>query len=176
MEELFLIKPTREHAAQIAAYREEFLLSSSSMDGTGSLRRIEDPLEWLAHIEAYARVETLPAGRVPATQFLYVRESDRTVVGMIQVRHCFNEYLEKYGGHIGYSICPSERRKGYAKRMLRDCLPFCRELGLKKVLITCDEDNEGSRRTILANGGIYESTVFEPEENMRIQRYWIALG
>ena len=110
-----------------------------------------------------------------ATQFFYVRPSDRKIVGMIQVRYYFNEYLEKYAGHIGYSVRPSERRKGYAKQMLRDCLPFCREIGLESVLITCDEDNEGSRRTILANGGVYESTVFEPEEGLTLQRYWIHL-
>lgn len=94
---------------------------------------------------------------------------------MIQIRHYFNGYLEKYGGHIGYSVCPSERRKGYAKRMLKEALPLCRELGLKKVLITCLEENAGSEKTILANGGIYESTVFEPDIGKRMKRYWIDL-
>ena len=175
MESLLLIRPTAEYAEEIAAYREEFLRCGSSMDGCGPLRRIADPLEYLAETERYTREETLPEGKVLATQFFYVRQSERKIVGMLQVRHYFNEYLEKYAGHIGYSVRPSERRKGYAKRMLRDALPFCRELGLEKVLITCDEDNEGSRRTILANGGVYESTVFEPEEGLVIQRYWIRL-
>ena len=95
---------------------------------------------------------------------------------MLQIRHCFNDYLEKFGGHIGYSVAPSERRKGYATEMLKAALPKCRELGLDKVLITCIDHNVGSRKTILANGGIYESTVYEPDEKVNLERYWIDLS
>ena len=95
---------------------------------------------------------------------------------MLQVRHYFNEYLEKYAGHIGYSVRPSERRKGYAKWMLAQGLVFCRRIGLPRVLISCETENEGSRRTILANGGVYESTVHEPEEDIDLERYWIDLS
>ncbi len=107
---------------------------------------------------------------------MYVRESDHKVVGVIQIRHYFNEFLEKYGGHIGYSICPSERRKGYATQMLRAVLPACKVLGIDKVLITCVTGNEGSRKTILNNGGVYESTVYEPKENVYLERYWITIS
>lgn len=95
---------------------------------------------------------------------------------MLQIRHCFNYYLEKFGGHIGYSVAPSERRKGYASQMLKTALPKCKELGIEKVLITCIDNNEGSRKTILANGGLYESTVYEPDEKVSVERYWIALS
>jgi len=94
---------------------------------------------------------------------------------MIQIRHYFNEYLEKYAGHIGYSVRPSERRKGYAKEMLKNVLPFCREIGLEKVLVVCIDGNIGSEKTILANGGVYESTVLEPNENRNLKRFWINL-
>ena len=94
---------------------------------------------------------------------------------MIQVRHYFNEYLEKFGGHIGYSVRPSERRKGYAKKMLKDCLKYCEEINLDKVLITCMDSNVGSRKTILRNGGVYENTVFEPSREVNLERYWITL-
>ena len=87
----------------------------------------------------------------------------------------FNEYLEKYAGHIGYSVHPDERRKGYASEMLANTLPYCKGLGIKRVLVTCDADNEASRRTIVKNGGVYEKTVHEPEENVDIERYWITL-
>lgn len=107
---------------------------------------------------------------------MLVREEDRKIVGVIQIRHYFNAYLEKYGGHIGYSTAPSERRKGYAEMMLKMALPKCRELGMDKVLITCMKDNEGSRRTILKNGGIYESTVYEPNSGIYLERYWIVLA
>ena len=86
-----------------------------------------------------------------------------------------NQMLAAYGGHIGYSVRPSERRKGYAARMLREVLPFCRQLGLSRVLITCTPDNEASRRVILSAGGVYESTVFEADRNRELERYWIDL-
>ena len=174
-EKLILMLPSTEYADEIRAYRQEFLDAGDSMDGTGPLRRIADPYEWLQTVETYRRPETVPEGLVQATQFIFVRESDQKLVGMLQVRHYFNDYLEKYAGHIGYSVRPSERRKGYAKRMLREGLDFCRTIGLQRVLITCIDDNEASRRTILSNGGVYESTVLEPEKNRKLQRYWIDL-
>lgn len=170
MEKLLLLRPDRTYAGQIKAYRQEFLDKGDSMDGCGSLRRWENADDWLADVAALAQRET-----VPSTQFICVRASDQRLVGMLDVRHSFNEYLEKYAGNIGYSVRPSERRKGYGTRMLGDCLPYCRQLGLEKVLISCTDSNEASRRIILANGGVYESTVLEPKEHIRLERYWITL-
>ncbi len=172
---MILTEPTIEYARQISEYRREFLEAGGSMDGTGSLRRTEDPAAWIQHCEDCKDPDRVPQGLVTATQYLYVREEDRKIVGMIQIRHYFNDYLEKFGGHIGYSVAPSERRKGYASRMLRDVLPECRKLGLDRVLVTCDHDNEGSRKTILNNGGVYDGTVFEPDEKVHLERYWIEV-
>lgn len=175
MEPIKLILPSEEYLDQVWAYRQECFEADSSMDGCGPLRRMETPAEWLAHVRAYMNPATVPEGKVQATQFLAVRESDGRLVGMIQVRHYFNEYLEKYAGHIGYSVRPGERRKGCAKEMLRLALPFCKGIGLDRVLISCTTDNEGSRRTILSQGGVYESTVHEPDEDVDLERYWITL-
>ena len=171
-----LIEPTAEYTNQIRAYREEFIKFGGSADGTGTLRKCEDPQEWIDYSYKCKSPDTVPQGLVPATQYMLVREEDRKIVGMIQIRHYFNAYLEKYGGHIGYSTAPNERRKGYAEMMLKMVLPKCRELGMDKVLITCMKDNEGSRRTILKNGGIYESTVYEPNSGIYLERYWIDLA
>ena len=171
-----LTEPSTEYAAGIAGYRMAFLASGDSMDGTDALRQFEDPQDWIDHVNAGKNAATIAPGKVPATLYLYVRESDQKIVGMIQIRHYFNEYLEKYAGHIGYSIAPDERCKGYATQMLRDTLPKCRDLGISKALICCYRENEGSRKTILKNGGIYESTVFEPEKKKWIERYWIDLS
>ena len=175
MEELDLIKPTVEYAKQIKEYRQEFFDSGDSMDGCGPLRRFEDPKEYIKICIDYENPKTVPENLVQATQFLCIRKSDNKLVGMIQVRHYFNEYLEKYAGHIGYSVRSSERRKGYAKEMLNLALPFCREIGLDKVLISCIDGNIGSEKTILANGGVYESTVHEPNSNRFLKRFWIQL-
>lgn len=172
---MILVKPHTQYAKQIKEYRQEFLDCGDSMDGCGSLRQIENPYEYIQKCIDYEKKETLPEGRVIATQFMFVREQDNRLVGMIQIRHYFNDYLSKYGGHIGYSIRPNERRKGYGKKMLAAVLPYCKEIGLDKVLITCLEDNIASEKTILANGGKYENTIHEPEENVNLKRYWIEL-
>ena len=173
---MVLIEPTTEYSRQIQSYRKEFLDSGDSMDGTGDLRNFDDPREWIDYVEKHKDPQTVPEGRVPSTQFIFVREEDSKIVGMIDIRHHLNEFLEKFGGHIGYSVAPSERRKGYATQMLKEALSVCKDLGIRKVLITCIKDNEGSRRTILNNGGIYESAVYEPDENVYLERYWIELS
>ena len=175
-ESLLLTLPTAKYLDEIRGYRQEFLDNGDSMDGTGPLRRISDPMEWLAVTENFRHEETVPLGWAQATQFLCVRENDKRVVGMIQVRHRFDEFLEKYGGHIGYSVRPSERRKGYAGWMLNAVKPFCRSIGLESILVTCLSENEASRRVILKNGGVYDATVHEPVENEEIERYWISLS
>lgn len=175
MDTIKLILPTEEYLDQVWAYRRECKAADSSMDGCGPLRFNESPEQWLADVRAYMDPATVPEGKVQATQFLSLRESDGRLVGMLQVRHYFNEYLEKYAGHIGYSIRPSERRKGYAREQLRLSLLYCKEIGLDRVLITCNTSNEGSRRTILSAGGVYENTVHEPDRNVDLERYWIEL-
>lgn len=176
MEEFILIKPDPRYAEEIAAYRKEMLEAISSMDGCSSLRRREDPLEWIKDVEDKSKKETCPPDRVVATLFLYVRKADNRIVGMIQIRHELNDYLRNFAGHIGYSVRPSERRKGYAKQMLKDSLPYCKEeLGLDRVMVSCIDTNEASRKTILACGGKYDSTAYEPKEEVNLEKYWIDL-
>ena len=171
-----LIEPTAEYCRQIQAYRQEFLDFGDSMDGTGGLRRMEDPEEWVKNCRLSKNPDNVPEGRVPATQYIFVREEDNKIVGMLQIRHFLNDYLEKFGGHIGYSVVPSERRKGYATQMLKTALSECKTLGIDKVLITCLDNNIGSRKTILANEGVYESTIYEPDEGVNLEKYWIDLS
>lgn len=175
MSEIKLVLPSPEYADEIVAFKKEFIEAGSSMDGCSSLRRTDDPKVFIEECKRFSSEETVPEGRVPATVFLCIRECDARLVGMLQVRHRFNEYLEKYAGHIGYSIRPSERRKGYAKKMLSLALPFCKDIGIDRVLIACIDGNIASEKTILANGGVYESTVYESGENIYLKRFWIEL-
>lgn len=173
--DFFLVEPSEIYAEQIREYRQDFLDTNCSMDGCGPLRKCEDPFTYISECEKCTAQDTLPEGLVIATQFFYVRKADNRLVGMIQVRHYFNDYLSKFGGHIGYSIRPSERRKGYATSMLNAILPYCREIGLDKLLITCIDGNIGSEKTIRNNGGVYESTVYESGKNCSLKRFWITL-
>jgi predicted acetyltransferase len=175
-ENVILVKPDASYAGEIRSYREEMLLAGSSMDGTGALRRVEDPLEWLKYNAIMENPNTVPENKVPATQFVLTDTDTGRIYGMLQVRHDLNEYLRKFAGHIGYSVRPTERRKGYAKKMLKMALKYCRDvLGMQRVMVSCLVENEASRRTILSCGGVFEEKIYEHVENVWLEKYWITL-
>lgn len=111
-------------------------------------------------------------GTVSSSTFWLVNGEDR-VLGAVNIRHTLNEYNFKVGGHIGYGIRPSERRKGYATQILRLALLEAKKLGLDRILVTCDQDNIGSAKTILNNGGVLDSEV--TLDGVTVQRYWIDI-
>lgn len=112
-------------------------------------------------------------GLVPATLYFLIDEKNK-IYGALDIRHELNEYLEKFGGHIGYGIAPSERKKGYGKLQLKFGLEKTKELGLERVLITCDENNTESAKTIEACGGIYNNTLADTEGH-RVKRYFVEV-
>lgn len=173
MQELTLITPGPAHAEAVADYKREFERCGDNLDGTANLGETLDYDEWLAAMRDNARQETARPGMVPASIYMGVRNADGRVVGFIDIRHELNDALALRGGHIGYSVRPSERRKGYAKEMLRLALDKCRALGLDRVLVTCSRDNPASAKTILANGGVLQDELTEPDRVT--QRYWITL-
>lgn len=112
-----------------------------------------------------------PEGWVHCTYWWIVEDGE--VLGAIALRHELNDFLERAGGHIGYGVRPSARRRGLASYALGEVLSHARKLGLERVLITCQVDNEGSRRTIERNGG--ELADVRDTEIGRLRRYWIEL-
>ena len=168
------IKPDETMLDEIASYRSAFLSAGEKIYGAGLLPAFENPNDWLHHNRISEHRETVPAGRVPSEQFVLFRLTDQKIVGMITFRHEFNDFTREFGGNIGYSVHPEERGKGYAKRMLSECLQRCRAFGLDRVLITCRVENEASRKTILSCGGVYERTVYCERDDATLERYWIS--
>lgn len=109
----------------------------------------------------------MPKGRVANTHF-WIADGD-DLVGYLHLRHNLNAWLLEEGGHIGYSVRPARRRQGHATRALALGVRRAGELGIDRVLVTCDTDNAQSARTIEAGGG-----VFEDVRNAK-SRYWITV-
>ncbi|MBU4484959.1 GNAT family N-acetyltransferase [bacterium] len=112
-------------------------------------------------------------GWVSHSTYWLVRNKSH-IVGVSNLRHKLTPNLRREGGHIGYGIRPSDRRKGYATIILRETVKKAAKRGLKKVLVTCNKDNTGSVKTILNNGGQLDSEEFLEKEGWSVQRYWIS--
>ena len=113
-------------------------------------------------------------GRVPDSVFFLLDVDRNRLLGAVNIRHYLNQYLFEYGGHIGDGIRPTERKKGYATEMIRLALIECKKLGIDKVLMICNKDNAGSRKSIINNGGVFEKE-FVDSDGIIYQRYWITL-
>lgn len=165
-----IVPDARFHSSWLEA-AEEF--AGARQDGGGSedwsLDDLRDPVHFGRFVDELV-ADALPGsprkpGYVPCT-YLWMVEGD-TFLGSLAIRHELNDFLFNQGGHIGYSVRPSARRRGHAAQALMDALPVAGELGIDRVLVTCDEDNAGSRATIEKNGGAYE------DSRNGVQRYWI---
>ncbi len=135
-------------------YIREFLEYGSEINGAGGLHRFLDDYEgWLKKLDLdYIQVPN--EERVPARTYFLVRESDSRIVGMINIRLALNERLSHYGGHIGYSIRPTERGKGYNNINLYLGLKVCRKYGIERIFMDADLENPASWKTMEAFGGV----------------------
>jgi len=182
-----LVTPHTRHQASYLAGVDEF--AGAHRDGDGQWVWIDDAggqhdytraeLESPAGFAHFVERRTDPdrpvaPGFVPCT-FLWM-EADGAYVGSLAIRHELNDFLRHEGGHIGYSVRPSARRRGHATEALRQSLTIARDrLGLDRVLVTCDDDNLGSITVIEANGGELENVVTS-SDGVPVRRYWITGG
>jgi len=173
MDKIILVKPDLSYADEIIKYKEESLAESPIINGSAGLDRFSSIEIWFEELKKRSCEDTVPEGLVPSSTYLAVREKDNYIVGMIDIRHYLNEYLTQVGGHIGYGVRKTERNKGYAKQMLKLALEKCKELKIKKVLITCDEDNIASEKVILSANAKLEDIRNVDGENKK--RFWIDL-
>lgn len=164
--------PSEHYAEQVMAYREAMLRNGDSLDGCAGLEDTTSFEEWVAFDrrlrERYVEHVT------PSTVYLAVREADDQLVDIVQYRSPLTLFLEKHGGHIGYSVHPDERQKGYATEILQRILAVCLAIGESEVLLTCDKRNIASRKTIQNNGGVLIDELEESSGRIT-QRFRVAL-
>ena len=144
MEKFYFEIPGISRKEDAIDYIREFLEYGSEINGAGGLHRFLDDYEgWLKKLDLdYIQVPN--EERVPARTYFLVRESDSRIVGMINIRLALNERLSHYGGHIGYSIRPTERGKGYNNINLYLGLKVCRKYGIERIFMDADLENPAS--------------------------------
>ena len=154
MEKFYFEIPGISRKEDAIDYIREFLEYGSEINGAGGLHRFLDDYEgWLKKLDLdYIQVPN--EERVPARTYFLVRESDSRIVGMINIRLALNERLSHYGGHIGYSIRPTERGKGYNNINLYLGLKVCRKYGIEQIFMDADLENPASWKTMEAFGGV----------------------
>lgn len=181
MEKFYFEIPSIKRKKEILEYLDEFVKNKSDINGVGAFDKIiydgftfEEALDRCLKTEdeEYAR----SINRCPGKTFLLIRENDNRIVGFINLRWNLTESVLKFGGHIGYSIRPLERRKGYNKINLYMALQEAKKIGLDKVMLDCSINNLASDKTIKALGGVLERCEIDPWDNELTNVYWIDVN
>ena len=160
-------------------YKDSYLAAVQELQGEG--KRMNENIRFLSeNFAAFVQRSLqekdrsyLMSGRVPNADFWLI--DDGEFVGRLNLRYELDSDLLKFGGHIGYEVRPSRRRQGYGTRMLRLGLEKAKAAGIHNVLVTCDENNIGSKKIIEYNGGKLENAVHLDGSAVKKLRYWIAV-
>lgn len=153
---MIFMAPDDSYGEKIKEYRQEFAEYNSFINGMEGLELTPEM-----------------GGKVKNATFLYVDEETDMIVGMANIRFGLNAYFFHEGGHVGYSIRPTERGKGYATQLLKEAIAFCRFIGLEKILVVCEKSNIASKRVIEKCGGVLEDEVEGKWQKGIFLRYWI---
>lgn len=180
MEKFYLELPSITRKKAITDYINEFVIYESDCNGMGSLDKI---LEGLTFEEALDRCLNMQnedyaksLGRCQSKTFLLIRKNDNKIVGMINIRWNLTEEMKRFGGNIGYSIRPTERRKGYNKINLYLGLIESQKLGLKRVMLDCDINNIASSKTLESLGATLDRTEIDPFDGILTSVYWFNVA
>ena len=183
--ELELQLPTIQHKIAAENFKSEFLeMHELVIHGSALFDQLEYE-QWLTHNTNNRQESTVSIGWVTATTFFAVRKRDLKIIGMIDIRHNLgNELLAQYGGHMGYSVRPSEREKGYATEILKMGIEYAKSLNIEKLMLACFSDNIPSIKTIIKCGGVLSDTkpytdgqlvnIPNSEEKL-VNVYWIDI-
>ena len=172
-----LVFPELKYKEKATEYINELIEYGSEINGTGGLDGFleESTYEaWLEKVRHDIDIANVENPRVPALTYFYVREEDDRIVGMINIRLALNDFLREEGGHIGYSVRPTERRKHYATNMLKAAVEVCNRVGINEVFVSCDKENPASAGTIRNNGGKLIKEFYSETFKEVIQMYSIT--
>lgn len=177
MNDLKLVLPSKDDKESALLMLEEIKVADAGLpwqySGLANLEETASYEDWVKEKVNEKNGIDLRDGYVPCTTLFLKRMSDNKICGSISIRYELNEFLFNFGGHIGYSVTPSERGKGYGKLQLKMALEIAKDLGIEKCLITADKTNTLSNKTIISEGGVLENTVMW--NNEPLNRYWINL-
>ena len=159
-----LRRPVKEYETEAIAFKQEFIDNGeTTINGSELFDQMESYDDWLKSVQDNASSDTVNPSWVVTDTYFAFDENDR-IIGIIDLRHELNDFLKDFG-NSGYSVRPTERRKGYATQMLRLILERAHQIGMEKIQLSVERSNEASVKTILKNGGKYErSFTFEGAE------------
>lgn len=172
-EQLYLTKPSVILKEEYLSFYKEWIESGETIVPWVIEKDPSNFEEMVQFLMDNEKGVNIPDGWVPDSTY-WLLNNEKRIIGAVNIRHQLTELLFNSGGHIGYGIRPSERRKGYATKLLSLSLEKAKELGIKKVLVVCDKTNVGSLKVITNNNGIPDSDFVEDDGNI-VKRFWIEL-
>lgn len=178
IEKFYLENPSMERKNDVIEYMNEHVKYNSNINGTGSFDHVLEGETYEECMDRYYKIQdneyAKSIDRCPGKTYFLIRKNDNKLIGMINIRHHLTPKMLVHGGHIGYGIRPTERRKGYNKiNLYLGLLKALEEFNLDKVMLDCDVKNLGSDKTIQALGGVLKRTDIDDYDGALTNVYWI---